>query len=117
VTLPETQRRRRGHAFYPPGPLPALYSTERTRARDKEIHAHYFAGSCDWWLAEYDPDEGLAFGYACLGDPQNAEWGYVHLPELEAVNVRGGLVVVERDLDWQPTRFADVAHHCTRRTP
>ncbi len=107
TTLPETQRRRRGHAFYPPTALaatiPALYATEDMPCEAKTIHLHYFAGGCDWWIAEYDPATGRAFGYACLGDPSCAEWGYIDLPDLERVTVGGGLVIVERDLDWTPT--------------
>ena len=57
----------------------------RHRARpigDKTIWLHYFAGPCDWWVAEYDPASGNAFGYACLSDPDNAEWGYTNLADL-----------------------------------
>jgi hypothetical protein len=107
----DTQRDRRGHDFYPPtavaAAIPPLYGTENTPAAEKVLRAHYMAAACDWWIAEYDPATGAAFGYACLGDPQNAEWGYLHLPELEQVNVCSGLLIVERDLDWTPTRAAD----------
>lgn len=103
--LPETQRRRRGHAFYPPAkvaaPVPALYATEQQPAAEKTLYLHYFGGSYDCWLAEYDPSTGEGFGYVSLGDPDNAEWGYVSLPELEQVNA--GLVIIERDLYWTPT--------------
>lgn len=101
----ETQRLRRGHDFYPPADatVPRLYETEGQPFAEKVLHLHYFAGGCDWWLAEYDPSEGLGFGYACLGDPDNAEWGYVSLPELEGVNLHDGLVIVERDLHWSPS--------------
>lgn len=108
--LPETQRERRGHPFYPaPGErLPALYSTEPTPVPDKLIVAHYFIGACDWWVAEYDPEDGRAFGFACLGDPQGAEWGYVDLAELEPICVQGGLAVVERDMHWTPKTFKEI---------
>jgi hypothetical protein len=78
----QTQRQRRGHDFYPPvaSAIPALYGTEDTPTREKVLHAHYFAAACDWWIAEYDPATGEAFGYACLGD-----------------------------LHWTPTRAADAA--------
>jgi hypothetical protein len=71
------------------------------------LHLHYFTGGCDWWIAEYDPATGAAFGYACLGDPACAEWGYLDLSELEQVRVHGGLLIVERDLHWTPTRASD----------
>jgi len=110
TVLPETQRVRRGHRFYPPAAagLPALYATEGVDTADKTVRVHYVAGGCDWWLVEYDPATGLGFGYACLGDPAGAEWGYVHLPELEAVCVHRGLVVVERDLHWTPRPVAEL---------
>jgi hypothetical protein len=107
----DTQRDRRGHDFYPPTEqataIPALYGTEDTAAGEKVLHLHYFAAACDWWIAEYDPATGTAFGYACLGDPQNAEWGYVSLAHLEQVSVRSGFLIVERDLHWTPVRAAD----------
>ena len=110
----EVQRQRRGHAFYPPASLalPPLYANDRTPTRDQIVVAHYFVGRCDWWVTEYDPAECTAFGYACLGDPQCAEWGYTDLRELEPISVQGGLAVVERDLHWAPRRFSEVQHYC-----
>ena len=74
----ERHRTVRGHHFYPPAEvlarIPGLYGTEPVPTGDKTIWLHYFAGPCDWWVAEYDPASGDAFGYACLGDPDNAEW-------------------------------------------
>jgi hypothetical protein len=107
----QTLRDRRGHDFYPPAEqaaaIPPLYGTEDTPTREKVLHLHYVAAACDWWIAEYDPATGLALGYACLGDPTCAEWGYIHLSELEQVNVASGRVIVERDLHWTPVRTAD----------
>jgi hypothetical protein len=123
--------RQRGHAFIPDdlASLPKLFSTEGTLSNDKIIHLHYFMGSADWWIAEVDPENLLAFGYACLGDPQGAEWGYVDLAELGVVSITtnmrevepgddGEMVVkrvvqfpmlVERDLYWNPKPFGEVA--------
>ncbi|GIJ12224.1 UvrD-helicase domain-containing protein [Micromonospora andamanensis] len=101
--LPETQRARRGHPFYPPADLavPALYATEQQPNGDKIIYLHYFGGGNDWWIAEYDPPTGEGFGYACInGDADNAEWGYHSLVELE--QIRRGLLIIERDLHWTP---------------
>lgn len=127
---------RRGHAFLPPDAelarVPKLYATDGAGPLDgKLIHLHYFIGSADWWVAELDPATGEAFGYACLGDPMGAEWGYVSLVELAGLEadvpvharVRsadpahpthlaeiGRLAsVVERDLDWTPTPFGQVS--------
>jgi hypothetical protein len=104
---PEPHRAERGHDFWPPATvldaIPALY-------------LHYFVRGCDWWVIEFDPDEGRAFGYARLnGDNQCAEWGYVDLVELAAIylpprRVDGGLrvpVLVERDLHWRQLLVRD----------
>jgi N12 class adenine-specific DNA methylase len=111
AALPETQRTRRGHAFYPPADtaVPPLYATEGQPNGDKVIHLHYFAGGSDWWLVEYDPTIGEGFGYACRGgDADMAEWGYVNLPELEPIRAARGLVIVERDLYWTPRPAREV---------
>lgn len=105
----------RGHDFLPPEEelalVPPLYGTEATPLADKVVWIHYFVGACDWYVMEYDPAEGLGFGWADLGDPQNAELGYMTLGELRDVLVvtREGLpVVVERDLGWAPITFSEL---------
>ncbi|MEN3308876.1 MAG: hypothetical protein V7603_5078 [Micromonosporaceae bacterium] len=104
AALPETQRVRRGHPFYPPAAVvatvPRLYATEHQADGEKVLHLHYFAGGSDWWVAEYDPATGDAYGYACLGDPDNAEWGNFNLVDLERVTA--GVLVIERDRHWTP---------------
>jgi hypothetical protein len=112
ILLPETQHQRRGHNFYPPKAvverIPPLYGTDHIPAEDKMIWLHYFTSNSDWFIAELNPNDGIAFGFACLGgDRQNAEWGYMDLEELEAVRgkvanlpVRGFSIIVERDCHW-----------------
>jgi hypothetical protein len=52
------------------------------------IHEHYFIGGNDWLVTEFNPDDDLAFGWACLnGDRQNAELGYVSVAELESIQI------------------------------
>jgi len=107
----EVHRARRGHDFWPPADvlaaIPPLYGTEELAEADKIVHLHYFVGACDWWVVEYDPDERLAFGCACLGDPQMAEWGYIPLEELAAI-FQPPLLIVERDLGWTPRPAGEV---------
>jgi hypothetical protein len=128
--FPETQRRRRGHAFLPPrdqlNAIPELYATEKDGPLEhRTIHAHYFAGGCDWWVAELDRVEWIAFGYAQI---QMGEWGNFSLTEIERVNVAGrivtnggqmrrvpGLVVVERELDWTPRPWGAVQEQLAAR--
>ncbi len=112
----ELRAKQRGHHFYPRqadlAAIPALYSTEDLPLGDRIVWLHYFTGSADWWVVEFNPSTGQAFGYACLGDPDMAEWGTFHLPELEelylaVVNTPEPQrlwppVIVERDLWWDP---------------
>jgi hypothetical protein len=77
------------------------------------ITGHFFTTNTDWFVAEFDPATGDIYCFVILNDNfQNAEWGYSDLFGLESLNVRGvdGTThIVERDLDWTPTRFADIA--------
>jgi hypothetical protein len=95
-----------------PTDAPALYSQDG-QGYEAIVHAHYFLGTNDWLVTEYDPGDDLAFGWACLnGDRQNAELGYVSLAELDDIampllldvgdtRVRmPGAVRVEHDEDW-----------------
>jgi hypothetical protein len=113
--FPETQRQRRGHDFLPLSALegvPELYATEDIEAQDKIVALHFFSASGDWWITEVcqsGEDAGLAFGYVRFASfPDGAEWGYTWLPELEEVNVHGGLVIVERDCYWSPVTFGQL---------
>ena len=107
----EVNRVRRGHRFYPsPAQLvkvPRTYATDEIALADKVIHLHYFGGACDWWLAEYDPENQIGFGYVCLGDSDLAEWGYVDLKELETLIAHQGLLIIERDCHWTPRRASE----------
>lgn len=111
--LPEVQRQRRGHPFYPPADfadgIPVLGSGLEIDNRDRIVWLHYFLGACDWWIVEYERHSGIAYGYVNLGDPHNAEWGDIDLPEIEEVSVGPLRAVVERDLHWTPRRAGDCA--------
>ena len=102
---PETQRRLRGHKFYPPQAvlkkIPKLYSTAvGADPMDLVVHVHYFGGPADWYVLEYDPKTTRAFGWADLG-VGGAEFGYFMLNEIEQVRV-AGMFPIERELDWVP---------------
>lgn len=101
--------KRRGHKFFPPAgelrAIPALYSTDGGGIDDKVIHLHLFCGACDWYVAEFDPKTGLAFGWAELLAGMG-EWGTFDLLEIGELIV--GPYVVERDLDWTPRPWKEV---------
>lgn len=128
--VPEQNRRQRGHAFYPPfddlAKIPALYATDGQPFAEKTIHLHYFTANSDWFIAELDPTEGVAFGWARVNYPEG-EWGYIHLVELEELALPPRLVVdadgkrglilpvlVERDLHFTPSPAAECVPGLTR---
>lgn len=80
--------------------VPKLYETEFIDFKDKLIYAHFFIGSADWYISEFDGVD-LFYGYANLGDDDCAEWGYISFNELKNINVRG--FEVEFDGYWRPT--------------
>jgi hypothetical protein len=117
----ETQRKRRGHAFWPSGEelakIPEVYETDGVPFDDKLIYLHYFCGGSDWYVAELDRETGEMFGYARLAIyPDGAEWGYTSLAGLEQLTAAGeindmrvpGMVIVERDLGFEPAPFGAV---------
>ena len=100
--------------------LPPLYATESIPTEETIIQMHFFLGRCDWYAAEFD-GEDIFFGYACLGDPDMAEFGYFSLAELKSIKVKtrvidaqsGALIgilpaQVEWDENWKPKPFRDV---------
>jgi len=83
--------------------IPGLYSTEDVPLKDKLIYEHFFIFSSDWYMAEYDPNDEIMFGFAILNnDYQNAEWGNIYYPELIELNVHG--FEIERDGYWNPKK-------------
>lgn len=108
--LPDRNRERRGHDFWPPAAelavIPRLYETDDSGPMgDRVVHLHYFTSASDWWLIEVDTAEARGFGYVCLnGDIDMAEWGYVDLTLVG----RAFFTLVERDLHWVPRPAREV---------
>ena len=46
------------------------------------------------------------FTQSNLGDPQNAEWGYISFKELIEINIHG--VEIDTDINWQPKHFSEI---------
>ena len=108
----QQNRKFRGHDFYQGlDNLPRLYETEDIPTGDKLIGAHFFISAANWWIIEFDPETGRAFGYAnIMGGGVYGEWVYVHIPELEALTTKT-LGVVERDLYWKTKPFREAIPH------
>ena len=88
--------------------LPGLYATEEVPPEEKVIVAKFFnpCGAATWYAAEFD-GEDIFFGFADLGDPTCAEWGYFSLQELEGYTNQIGLGI-ERDRWFEPTAFKNI---------
>jgi len=84
--------------------IPPLYSTEDTQTKDKKIKMHFFIGSADWYITEFD-DSDTFFGYADLGNGM-VEWGYISYTDLKSIKVRG--VEVDRYKYWKVKKFGDI---------
>ena len=91
--------------------IPQLYSTEDTPFKEKVIYEHFFIGGCDWYVAEYDPENKLFFGFAILNnDLEMAEWGYISFEELVILKV--SFLEVDRDLHFKPTEAKNIDKIC-----
>ncbi len=68
-------------------------------------HAKFFnpCGAGTWYMSEYDPESGQAFGKVVLAD---TEIGYFGIPELAAIKLKFGLKI-ERDINFEPTPLKD----------
>ena len=89
---------------------PSLYSTEHIPLQEKIIHAHFFIGSYDFFLAECDEEGEICFGFFSMGDISTAEWGYVSMSELKAINIGG--IEVDNDIYWTPCPANEVRSIC-----
>ncbi len=88
--------------------IPRLYETEKIPVKDKLIHLHFFIGGCDWYIAEYDGGD-LFFGFANLGDIQNAEWGYISFSELKEIRIDGWMEIdCELEEIWSVRRAYEI---------
>jgi hypothetical protein len=77
--------------------LPELWSTRNVSKKDKIIHARVTCGRVTWYLAEYDPETGAAYGMVSVGDGNgrlDIGWGAFNLEEAGNPDVWG------MDLRW-----------------
>lgn len=84
--------------------MPKLYEMDGKPKNEVRIQAKLFnpVGAATWYITEYDPEEKIAFGFANLGDDQNAELGYISIEELENLRLPYGLKI-ERDRYFEAT--------------
>ena len=80
--------------------VPKLYAQDG-KGEEAIAYAKFFnpTGAGTWFMSEYNPDDGMAFGKVVLHE---TELGYFSIPELEAIRLRFGLKI-ERDTSFRPT--------------
>lgn len=88
--------------------IPNLYETDEVPLLDKVIHLHFFIGSSDWYIAEYDGDDTF-FGYAVLnGNTRCSEFGYISFRELKDIKLSFMEVDCERAKYWNRKMIRDI---------
>jgi hypothetical protein len=76
--------------------IPRPYETDNSEALHP-LSLHYFAGDCDWYIAEWDRKDRF-FGYAILnGDYENSEWGFISVPEILSLEIPEKFLMVNLD--------------------
>lgn len=83
--------------------VPPLYATEDEG--DPVARVKLFSRAWTWYVTEYDPATGEAFG---LVEGFADEWGYFSIPEMEELNRSHGMNVVERDVLFEPAPVSEV---------
>ena len=83
--------------------IPKLYETDNVPMEDTVIYQKWELPHVGfyWLIAELNPEEELAFGYANLNDDHMAEWGLIPINEL----IENGAFPVE---DWKPVKFSEI---------
>ncbi|GHU63534.1 hypothetical protein FACS189445_6760 [Spirochaetia bacterium] len=77
--------------------IPGLGETDELPRHPLALH--YFAGGCDWYIAEYSKEEDIFFGYAILNnDYQNSEWGYISRTEILSLEIPERCLMINLDL-------------------
>lgn len=83
---------------------PPLYAQDG-KGEDAIAYAKFFdpCGAGTWYMSEYNPEDGTAFGKVVLHD---VELGYFNVNELAAIRGPLGLGI-ERDRWFRPTPLKD----------
>jgi|GEM_PF-2047933 len=78
---------------------------DKTPLMDKIVKLHYFYGSTDWFIFDYDQEDNVFFGYVVLnGDTEMAEAGYISVDEIMSVKR------IELDFNFDQKPLGKVLH-------
>ena len=105
------------HTLKRPSGAPELYTTENQERTSVLAYEHYFVGSADWYVLEYDPIGDICFGYARI-IKGCGEYGYFSMKELESLRVKTPIILgdiqtsfqafVEHDKYWNPKPIIEI---------
>lgn len=89
--------------------IPKLYSQEGEK--DPKVYMKFFLGPMTWYITEYDSKTQQFFGWVINDNmPDMAEFGYISLRELMALNIHG--IEVDREIygitPYSPKRLSEV---------
>lgn len=83
---------------------------KNTPPEDRVIYLHFFLDGCHWYMAKYDPETRLFFGYIVPhSDYRNARWDYFSFDKLCRMKGKIHSRVV-RNIDWKPIRAIEVGN-------
>jgi Protein of unknown function (DUF2958) len=95
-----------------------LYSQEKIESIQNHIvYAKLYNafGSGTWYITEYNPEKGIAFGYVM--ELFDDEWGYISIDELTEVQHPMGLPCIRMDTQFEPRVFHEVLAAHVPHTP
>jgi hypothetical protein len=86
--------------------VPTLYANDGKDPKEVPVIAKFFTpwSNFTWYMTEYDPESGDAFGYVKSDFP---EMGYFNMKELDSIEGPFGLYI-ERDIHFKNKTLADV---------
>ena len=85
-----------------------LYSQDGKKGEAVAVMRLFITGTAaTFYITEGNPETGELFGVSNM-EREGWRLGYFYLPELEALNMYGGLVHLEYDADFVPTKLKDI---------
>jgi len=69
--------------------IPRLYQAEDIPLKQKLIHLHFFIGSTDFFICEYNGTDTFWSFVILNGDYEMAEFGYINFDELKSIRANG----------------------------
>lgn len=65
-----------------------------------------------WYISQFNLKTGHLFGFACLGDYQMAELGYISFTDLFAFYMHHPFLHIERDIAYEAVSLSTIIYKC-----